>query len=647
MSGKSQAAGRRFQFVLIKPSHYDADGYVVQWLRSTMPSNSLAAVYSLARGAADRQVLGPDLPIDVLAIDETNTRVKPKVLAKRIADNGGLGLVGIVGVQSNEFPRAVDIARAFIKEGVQVMIGGFHVSGCLSMLPELPDDIKEAQALGVSIFAGEVEEHMDTVVKDAAAGTLKPIYRHMKDLPGLANVPAPPFLPYDFVQRTIGNVTSFDAGRGCPFQCSFCTIINVQGRKSRYRTPDSVEHILRMNWEQGVNRFFITDDNFARNKDWEAIYDRIIKLREEDGMDVRFMIQVDTLCHRIPNFIEKSRRAGVTRCFIGLENINPANLIAAKKRQNKITEYRKMLLAWKAAGIMTFAGYILGFPNDTPETIKHDLEIIKRELPLDMLEFFILTPLPGSEDHQVLSAKGVWMDPDMNKYELEHVVTAHPKMSKDEWQEAYRTAWEIFYSHEHLETVLRRAYACGINIRSLMPVLFIFSSAVAVENLHPLQWGIFRIKHRRDRRSGLPIESPITFYARYAANIAWKAAVLAKRWRALKRIVKKIEADPKAKFYTDEAMTPVAEEDSEHMELYTQNEAARVAVERERRVAGVTAPKASGNGAAVLIANGRATNGASAHGNGNGNGAPANGNAEAGQVQDHDAPRPEAAPPAV
>ena len=173
---------------------------------------------------------------------------------------------------------------------------------------------------------------------------------------------------------------------------------------------------------------------------------------------------------------------------------------------------------------MTYAGYILGFPNDTPESIRHDLEIIKKELPLDMLEFFVLTPLPGSEDHKVLAEKGVWMDPDMNKYELEHVVTAHAKMSKDEWQEAYRTAWGIFYTDEHLETVLRRAYACGINIRSLMPVLFWFSSAVPVENLHPLQWGIFRIKHRTDRRSGLPLESPIPFYARYAADIVAQGA---------------------------------------------------------------------------------------------------------------------------
>ena len=78
------------------------------------------------------------------------------------------------------------------------------------------------------------------------------------------------------------------------------------------------------------------------------------------------MIQVDTLCHKIPNFVEKAKRAGVTRTFIGLENINPNNLTAAKKRQNKITEYRKMLLAWRAQGIMTLAGYILGFPADTP-----------------------------------------------------------------------------------------------------------------------------------------------------------------------------------------------------------------------------------------------------------------------------------------
>ncbi|HSA66427.1 MAG TPA: radical SAM protein, partial [Methyloceanibacter sp.] len=623
-----------FQLILIKPSHYDADGYVVQWLRSTMPSNSLAAVYALARGAADREILGPDLPIDVLAIDETNTRVRPGDLAKRIARNGGLGLVGFVGVQSNEFPRTLDLARSFRAADVQVMIGGFHVSGCLAMLKETQVDIKIAQELGVSIFAGEAEEGLDEALQDAARAELKPLYNHMKVLPGIGDVPSPPFLPVDFVKRTVGNVTSFDAGRGCPFQCSFCTIINVQGRKSRYRSPDSIEQILRMNWAQGVKRFFITDDNFARNKDWEAIYDRIIKLREEDGMDVRFMIQVDTLCHKIPNFIEKSRRAGVTRVFIGLENINPANLIAAKKRQNKITEYRKMLLEWKRVGIMTFAGYILGFPNDTPESIRHDLEIIKKELPLDALEFFVLTPLPGSEDHKILYEKNVWMDPDMNKYELEHVVTAHAKMTKEEWQSAYRSAWEIFYTDEHLETIMRRAYATGINIRSLMPVLMWFSSAMKIENLHPLQWGIFRVKYRKDRRPGFPVQSPLSFYAGYAAETARKATKLARRWMHLKSILAKIEADPAAKLYQDEALIPVTEEDAEHMELYTQSETVRAAVQHERRVAG------------HHHTNGHAGNGNAANGQ-NGNGLSDAGHHDYGHHDHTREARPGITPPAA
>ncbi|HUW73278.1 MAG TPA: radical SAM protein [Methyloceanibacter sp.] len=623
----------RFQFILIKPSHYDKDGYVVQWIRSTMPSNSLAAVYGLALGAAERNLLGPDLPIDVHAMDETNTRVKTKDIIRRIEDSGGLGLVGIVGVQSNEFPRAVDIARPLREAGIQVLIGGFHVSGCLAMLNDTQSDIKLAQDLGICIYAGEAEEGLDEVIIDAARGELKPLYDHMKHLPDIGSVRSPPFLPYDFVTRTIGNTTSFDAGRGCPFQCSFCTIINVQGRKSRYRTPDSVEQILRMNYEQGVNRFFITDDNFARNSDWEAIYDRIIKLREEDGMDIRFCIQVDTLCHKIPNFMDKSKRAGVTRVFIGLENINPANLIAAKKRQNKITEYRKMLLEWKRVGIMTYAGYILGFPNDTPESIKQDLEIIKKELPLDMLEFFVLTPLPGSEDHKVLYEKGVWMDPDMNKYDVEHVCTAHPKMSKEEWESAYQTAWGIYYTDKHLETIFRRAYATGINLKSLRTVLFWFSSAVPIEGLHPLQWGIFRIKHRTDRRSGLPIEPIIPFYARYAADIARKAVMAAKRWRHLTKIIRKVEADPAAKFYKDEALTAVIDEDAEHMGLYTQNEAARVAVEREHRVAGVK-PKQNGNGQPALTMSG------------NGNGHATNGHNDVQEHAEKDERRVEASPPA-
>ena len=337
-----------------------------------MPSNSLAALYGLAIDAAERQVLGPNVSIDVTPLDETNTRIKPKKIIAHLKRFGGFGLVGLVGVQSNQFPRAMDIARPLRAAGVPVVIGGFHISGCLSMLAEMQPDIQEALDLGISLFAGEAEERLDTLLRDAESGTLQPIYNYLNDLPSIQSAPVP-FLLRKHVKRTAGNYSTFDAGRGCPYQCSFCTIINVQGRKSRRRSPDDVERIIRQNWAEGIHRFFITDDNLARNKDWEPILDRIIKLRTEEGIGVSLMIQVDALCHKIPKFIEKCAAAGVTRVFIGIESVNPDTLIAAKKRQNKISEYRKLLLAWKAVGAVTYAGYILGFPNDTPASIRRDI----------------------------------------------------------------------------------------------------------------------------------------------------------------------------------------------------------------------------------------------------------------------------------
>ena len=223
---------------------------------------------------------------------------------------------------------------------MKVGIGGFHVSGTIAMLDGDDAGLREAQAMGISLFAGEAEGRLEEVLRDAMAGTLKPIYNFMNDLPAIENTPVP-FMPAGTSARPPTGSPSFDAGRGCPYQCSFCTIINVQGRKSRRRSPDDVEKIVRMNLKQGVYRFFITDDNFARNKDWEAIMDRMIQLREVEKLHFNFFIQVDTLCHKIPNFIEKCARGGVKRVFIGLENVNPANLKDAKKRQNKITEYRK------------------------------------------------------------------------------------------------------------------------------------------------------------------------------------------------------------------------------------------------------------------------------------------------------------------
>jgi Radical SAM superfamily len=380
-------AGGTLHFVMIKPSNYDDDGYPIQWIRSAIPSNTLACLNGLAEDAQRREVLGRGIAIQLHTYDETNRRVRPDRIIRDIARAGGRALIALVGVQSNPFPRAVDLARPFLAAVLPVAIGGFHISDCLAMLPEMPPKMVAAQALGITFFAGEAEEgRLDEVLRDAWAGELAALYNHMDNLPSLQGEP-PPILPRQHVRRTSGSLSSVDLGRGCPYQCSFCTIINVQGRKSRFRSPDDMERIIREACAQGIKRFFITDDNFARNRHWEPLFDRMIALREE-GLNIGFTIKVDTLCHRIPNFIEKAARAGVRRVFIGLANINPENLLAARKRQNRITEYRDMLQQWREHGAITYAGYIIGFPGDTKESILRDVEIIKRELPRDILEFF-------------------------------------------------------------------------------------------------------------------------------------------------------------------------------------------------------------------------------------------------------------------
>jgi radical SAM superfamily enzyme YgiQ (UPF0313 family) len=559
--------------VLIKPSHYDDDGYVIQWFRSSMPSNSLAAVYGLAMDCAARQVLGADTELLVDAYDETNTHIRFDRIARDITA-AGAGMVGFAGVQSNQFPRAMDLARRFRALGIDVAIGGFHVSGTLAMLPAITPELQEAMDLGIVLYAGEAEDGLEALLCDAAAGTLQPLYNHMATLPNLAGVPIP-YLPSDRVARTAGRMTTFDAGRGCPFQCSFCTIINVQGRVSRRRTAADVEAIIRRNAAQGVQSFFITDDNFARNKDWEQIFDRLITLREQEGFSIKLTIQVDTLCHRIPRFIEKAGRAGVVRVFIGLESINPDSLAAAKKKQNRIAEYRDMLLAWKRIRAVIWAGYIIGFPADTNATVMRDIRIIQNELAIDFLEFFVLTPLPGSEDHQKLALANVAMDADLNRYDTFHVVTAHAMMSRDEWEQTYWAAWRAYYTFPHMCTLLRRAAATRISLGKMLSMLLSFWSLSLIEHTHPLEGGYLRRKVRTERRPGLPVVPAWRFWPSFAADLVVKHARVAVMAVRLLAVRHRLKRDPAARDYRDLALTPVG--DDVALELLSATAAARQA----------------------------------------------------------------------
>jgi len=274
-------------------------------------------------------------------------------------------------------------------------------------------------------------------------------------------------------------------------------------------------------------------------------------------MVFNLVIQVDTQCHRIPGFIAKAAKAGVKRVYIGLENINPENLETANKPQNRIADYRDLFQAWRKVGVCTVAGYIIGFPNDTPESVVADIRRIQRELPVDLLHFLILTPLPGSADHRRMLEDNVPMADDLNSYDLVHVTTPHPRMSEEQWQRAHRLAWETFYEDDHIVTLLRRARASGITPGKILGSVVWFYGSVVFEGLDPMDAGLIRRKNRLDRRPGLPIENPLMFYPTYLFGLVRSNARAALMFLKFHRVRRRIMADPGAADYTDESLKAI------------------------------------------------------------------------------------------
>lgn len=560
----SRAEGpSRFPIVLIKPSHYDDDGYVIQWYRSAMPSNSLAAITSLVEDCRQRKVLGEQVAIEIRSMDEDDTRIRTQRLARELKD--GRGLVILVGVQSNQFPRAMDIALPLRVAGVHVCMGGLHVSGNLATSGGVTPELQEAMNLGISLFAGEAGGgRLDQVLRDAWSGQLKSLYNYLNDAPSQEAAPA---LAAKTIRGKIGRHSSFDAERGSRTQCSFYTIIHAEGQKSQQRTVDEVEQIIRENLQQDAGRFLITDDNFSRNPDWEEILDRLIAMREQEQLNIQVMLQVDAMCHRLPGFIEKAGRAGVRRVFIELDSIRPESIPAAEKKQNKIADYRKMLLAWKRAGAIVFAGYTIGLPGEKPASVLQDIRMMQKELAIDLLEPHCLTALPGSEDHQKLHEAGTFLDPDLNKYDLDHVTTQHSTMTVEEWTQLYHDTWKEFYTPEHMETVLRRAAATGIPLDNMMALLLWFHFCIVYEKIDPLQGGYLRRKHRADRRPTLPKENWLRFWTGYGSDLAYKHWKMARLYSHFRMFVKRLKRDGDAKKYKDLALTPEPESDTDRPEI--------------------------------------------------------------------------------
>ncbi len=479
---------RTLRVYFIKPSKYDDRGRVAHFWRGVLPNNTLTVLAALNASynrlrADDRvyvetvlwdeQVDGPIVPATVRAVQE------------KAVEDGVEVVIGLAGVQTNQYPRGRDLALQFRRAGFPVVFGGFHVSG-------YPDSRAFLESCGVTTVVGEAETLWAELLDDYLRGELRPSYSVTEGIrakTGGADILVPliteaqlPAISDPYLRRfASANMTTLDTSRGCPFTCSYCSVKNVMGRTMRARDPQAVVDWIRdAGRHHGITSLFIVDDDFFRSPTWEPILEGMAEYRRQ-GNDLSFMMQVDAEAaafgelapgekptsqrEKCERFLRLSAAAGCYSAFVGFETFNPQNLLATTKVQNLAKEhrrsrdsaavdaalqavkekYRRVCGNWHRHGVAVHCGYMIGFPFDSPECGRQSAEWLL-DVGVDLASFFIVTPLPGTEDHDKAVREGTIADWDFNQYDSQHMVSHHPRMTRDEVVEAYRDAYLTFYS---------------------------------------------------------------------------------------------------------------------------------------------------------------------------------------------------------
>jgi hypothetical protein len=497
---------------LIRPTNYTDDGYPIKTRIGVIRSNTLTQVGTLVQDLVNAPFL-KGVSLNIRKIDEAIEWIPTKEIVRDSKRPGVRSVVMLVGVQSNQYPRALDIASKFRAHQIPVLIGGFHVSGMLAMIG-VTADLRTAMSMEITLVAGEVEGgRLSTIVEDVLRGKAQPLYNLLTPTPSLLNVPIPRITKDEF-ENFSSRFTTIDTGRGCVFTCDFCTIINVQGRTMRYRDPEQVVAFVRESYhEAGVSHSFFTDDNTARNPKWRELFSKLISMREEEGIPFTFMMQSDLAARKMPggDFFELAARAGCNQVFFGVESVNRENLRSKDKFQNQVSEYKDLIEHCHAFGITCHAGYILGLPFDTPASLKEDIAELQR-MKFDSASFYILSPLPGSKDHQRWWRERRWMHEDFNVYDSAHVAVKPERMSCEELMEAYNNAWEQFYSTDHMVDVLKLWKRDHFSYRERLSFFAWYLYSSRIERLNPMNCGFWTVRRRNERRPGFPKEALVPFW---------------------------------------------------------------------------------------------------------------------------------------
>lgn len=330
-------------------------------------------------------------------------------------------LIGISFMTFNA-PRAYEIADRFRAQGKKVVVGGYHPS----LLPD------EAALHADSVCVGEAEGAVPRMIDDFRRGALKP--RYVAGPVSLEGLPVPDraliqkgqYAPVDTVQAT----------RGCPNNCSFCSISSFFHQRFRTRPVDEVIDELRP-----LSRYLLfMDDNITASRSYaEELFNRMIPLRKQWFSQASIRIAYDD------RLLKAAAASGCRGLFIGLESLSQDNLRDWNKKINKARDFEWAIKRLHDHGIGVVPGVVFGYDGDTPAIFDETLDFLLRTN-ADALQATILTPFPGTPLHEEMESQGRIADRDWSHYDFSHVVFEPLHMSAAQLRAGHDRVLTQFYS---------------------------------------------------------------------------------------------------------------------------------------------------------------------------------------------------------
>lgn len=356
-------------------------------------------------------------------------------------------VIGISAITSTA-PRSYALADQLRKKKKIVFMGGPHVT----YMPQ------EALLHCDFVLRGEADDHIADFIRALETGTGfekipglsygkgdRAIHNHIsaacKDLDTL---PCPDFslvagLETEYVKKL--DITPVMTSRGCPYDCSFCSVTGMFGQKYRFRSAERVIEELRRNKDHGGKWVFFYDDNFCANKERTK---ELLRAMIKEGITPHWTAQVRVEVAKDPELLDLMVRSGCHTVYIGFESVNPETLKAYNKKQS-IGDIRACIKTLHAHGIRIHGMFVFGSDNDTKDTLEETVQFAKHNT-LESVQFLILTPLPGTRCYRDLDRENRITIKDWSLYDAHHVVFKPNLMTPEEIQHGMVRATERFYS---------------------------------------------------------------------------------------------------------------------------------------------------------------------------------------------------------